>query len=157
MNHGRRSTASAFFNSLLDASTLCLRTNCHEGNLRVDGPSASRLGAGAVCRFAIGAPPSLESTGQKVWEKCALRQSSTFCERISPASSQGSAALRTFVSQRSLPLNMPKRKQSPTKGKVKLGKRIMALAEKQRAEQAARCKELELLFRGQAPKSSTLR
>ena len=38
-----------------------------------------------------------------------------------------------------------------------MGMRIVALAEKQRAEQAARCKELELLFRGQAPKSITLR
>ena len=66
-------------------------------------------------------------------------------------------ALRAFVSQRSLPLNTPKRKQSPTKGKVKLGMRIVALAEKRRAEQAARCKELESLFRCLAPKSSTLR
>ena len=41
-----------------------------------------------------------------------------------------------------------KRKQGLARGKPKLGKRIVALAEKQRAEQAARRKELELLFRG---------
>ena len=38
-----------------------------------------------------------------------------------------------------------------------MGMRIVALAEKRRAEQAARCKELESLFRCLAPKSSTLR
>ena len=41
-----------------------------------------------------------------------------------------------------------KRKQGLARGKLKLGKRIVALAEKQRAKQAARRKELELLFRG---------
>jgi hypothetical protein len=42
-----------------------------------------------------------------------------------------------------------KRKQSLARGKPKLGKRIVALAEKQRAEHEARRKELELLFRGE--------
>ena len=47
-----------------------------------------------------------------------------------------------------------KPKQAPKGGKPKLGMRIVAMAEKRRAEQAARCKELEALFRGQAPKST---
>jgi hypothetical protein len=45
-------------------------------------------------------------------------------------------------------LKKSKQKQGLARGKPKLGKRIVALAEKQRAEQAARRKELELLFRG---------
>jgi hypothetical protein len=51
-------------------------------------------------------------------------------------------------------LKKPKRKKGPRNGKLKLGMRIVAMAEKQRAEQAARSKELEALFRGQALKST---
>jgi hypothetical protein len=59
-----------------------------------------------------------------------------------------------MVRSKELFLKKPKRKQGPWNGKLKLGMRIVALAEKQRAEQAARSKELESLFRGEAPTSN---
>jgi hypothetical protein len=52
-------------------------------------------------------------------------------------------------SDRRCSLRKPKPKQPPTTAKPKLGQRIVALAEKQRVERAARHKELELLFRGE--------